>query len=65
MSYSAEDVSALRAAIATGATRVRVRDEETEFRSLSDMQALLAVMEAEASATTTTVRRTVASYQGP
>lgn len=51
MSWTQADIDTLRAAIATGARRVKFGAgpdaRETEFRSLSDMRATLAMIEAE------------------
>ncbi|WP_444452565.1 phage head-tail joining protein [Rhodobacter capsulatus] len=46
MSYTPEQVAALRAAIATGATRVRMNGEEVQYRSLGEMERILALAEA-------------------
>lgn len=47
MAFTIEQVSALEKAIAEGATRVRYGDKEVEYRSLSDMIALLNAMKQE------------------
>lgn len=44
MAYTQSDVDALEAAIKSGALRVRVADRETTFRSLNEMQSVLADM---------------------
>lgn len=49
MSYSQDDITALKSALAKGATRVKVGDEEVQFRSLSELRQLLRDMEAEVS----------------
>lgn len=46
MSYTAEQVAALRAAIATGALEVQNGNERVKYQSLNDMRRLLAEMEA-------------------
>lgn len=46
VSYTQEQVTALRAAIATGATRVRMNGEEVQYRSLAEMERTLALAEA-------------------
>lgn len=46
MSYTQDDITRLRAAIAKGASKVRMGDEEVTFRSLAEMRSLLAEMEA-------------------
>lgn len=55
MAYSQQDIDKLKAAIATGAKRVRFgagdNAHETEFRSLAEMKETLATMEAEVAAT--------------
>lgn len=51
MSYTQGQIDALRAAIATGATRVRMNGEEVEYRSLAEMKSILADMEASVAAT--------------
>ncbi len=49
MSYSPEQIAALRAAIATGAMKVRnANGEEVTYRSLAEMKETLARMEREA-----------------
>lgn len=45
--YTQTDIDNLRSAMATGAKRVRIKGEETEFRSLPEMKALLDDMMAE------------------
>lgn len=45
--YTQTDIDNLRSAIATGAKRVRIKGEETEFRSLSEMRSILQEMIAE------------------
>lgn len=47
MSYTQDDITRLRSAMAKGASQVRVGDEQVTFRSLSEMRSLLAEMEAE------------------
>jgi len=47
MAYSQAQVDDLRAAIARGATRVRMGDEEVQFASLAEMRRQLREMEAE------------------
>lgn len=50
MSFTAEQVAALRVAIATGALEVQNGAERVKYQSLSDMRRLLAQMEASLSA---------------
>jgi hypothetical protein len=54
MAYSQSDIDALKAAIATGATLVKfgagADSREVRYRSLEEMRAILADMEAELSA---------------
>lgn len=45
MSWTQADIDALKAAMAKGASKVRIGDEEVQFRSLSEMRAQLADME--------------------
>jgi uncharacterized protein YdbL (DUF1318 family) len=45
--YTQEQITALRAAIATGATVVEYGDKRVEYRSLAEMRSILAEMEAE------------------
>jgi hypothetical protein len=47
MSYSIADRDALKAAIARGATRLRMGNEEVQYRSLAEMERILAKIEAE------------------
>jgi hypothetical protein len=46
VSYTQDDVTRLRDAMAKGAAQVRVGEEQVTFRSLSEMRSLLAEMEA-------------------
>ena len=46
MSYTQGDIDKLRAAIAKGASEVRIGEEQVKFRSLAEMRSLLAEMEA-------------------
>ncbi|MBN8294955.1 hypothetical protein JI664_23490 [Rhodobacter sp. NTK016B] len=47
MSYTQTDITALKSAIAKGASQVRIGDEQVTFRSLAEMRSILAEMEAE------------------
>jgi hypothetical protein len=47
MSYTAEDRDQLKAAIAKGATKMRLGNEEVTFRSLKEMRETLALIETE------------------
>jgi hypothetical protein len=47
MSWTTEQRDALRAAIARGVTRLRMGNEEVQYRSLDEMRRILADMEAE------------------
>lgn len=49
MAYTEEDRAALKAAIAKGARRLRIGNEEVEYRSLDEMRAALRMIEAELS----------------
>ncbi|MEL6785704.1 MAG: hypothetical protein AAFO61_14920 [Pseudomonadota bacterium] len=49
MGYTQNDIDTLKQAIATGAKRVRFKEHETEFRSVSEMQRTLADMQREVS----------------
>lgn len=50
MSYSADQIAALRNAIATGALTVRNANGETvTYRSLAEMRQVLSIMQAEVS----------------
>lgn len=62
MAWTADDLAALRAALATGAKRVRFQSHETEFRSQDEMLALVDIIEQELSPATAPVRRTVARF---
>ena len=52
MSYTQTQIDALRTAIATGATKVRMNGEEVQYRSLAEMRSILADMEASVGAVT-------------
>ncbi len=45
MSYTQDDITKLRSAIAKGASQVRIGEEQVTFRSLAEMRSLLAEME--------------------
>lgn len=62
MAWSETDINALRAAIATGAKRVRFQTHETEFRSQAEMMELLERMVAENNPSSASPRRTVAQF---
>ncbi|MCW1934544.1 phage head-tail joining protein [Pararhodobacter zhoushanensis] len=47
MSWTQEDVDALKGAIGKGAASVKIGDEMVTFRTLSEMRQTLAMMEAE------------------
>ena len=47
MSYTPEQRDALKLAIARGVTKLRVGNEEVNYRSLAEMRGILADMEAE------------------
>jgi len=48
MAYTDKDIAALKAAIATGATKVRFADNrEVTYRTLAEMRSILAGMQAE------------------
>jgi hypothetical protein len=47
MAYTLEQVSALQDAIAQGVMKVKYSDKEVEYRSLAEMQQILADMRAE------------------
>ena len=49
MSYSQSDVDRLRAAIAKGASQLKIGEEQVTFRTLAEMRSLLAEMEASVS----------------
>jgi hypothetical protein len=40
MAWTSDDLAALESAMKKGATRVKYKDSEIEYRSLSDMQSL-------------------------
>lgn len=60
MAWTREDVDTLKAAIAAGrgARSIQIRDQVLTFNSISDMLALLAVMEAEVAASAGDTSRT-------
>lgn len=47
MQYTTEQYTALKAAIAQGALRVRYGDKEVEYRSVEQMEKILSSMEVE------------------
>lgn len=47
MSYTTEQRDALKAAIARGVTRLRMGNEEVQYRSLDEMRRILADMDAD------------------
>lgn len=51
MAYSQADIDTLKAAVARGATRLRLGDEEVQFASLSEMRRQISVMEQELAGT--------------
>lgn len=66
MAYTQDDIDALKAAIATGAMRVRFGSgpdsREVTYRSLDQMRSILAEMLAEVSPGSAPVARTVGVY---
>jgi hypothetical protein len=62
VAYTQADADKLRAAIATGAKRVRFQGHETEFHSLDEMRRLLADIEREVNPASAPARRTVATF---
>lgn len=61
--YTIEQYTALKSAIAEGALRVKYQDKEVEYRSLSDMLKIKQMMEAELFPDNTpSTRRTVGVY---
>jgi hypothetical protein len=46
MAYTQDDIDALKAAIASGAKKVKFSDRETEYRDLSEMRQILNDMQA-------------------
>lgn len=47
MAYTQEDIDALKSAVARGATRLKMGDEEVQFPSLAEMRRQIKIMEAE------------------
>ncbi|MDF1801718.1 phage head-tail joining protein [Thalassovita sp.] len=47
MAYTQAQVDALKAAVAKGATRLKMNGEEVQFGSLAEMRRQISVMEAE------------------
>lgn len=47
MAISQEDIDALQTALGTGAKKVKKGDEEVEYRSISEMRAILADMKSQ------------------
>lgn len=66
MAYSQADIDALKASIATGAFKVRYADgREVTYRSLTDMQRTLAVMQTDSATSPATFQsnRIAAGYR--
>jgi len=64
MAYTAEQLQALKEALANGVTSVRFGDREVTYRSVEEIQTIIATVETElAKATTGTVRQ-VRIYTG-
>lgn len=58
MAYTQSDIDDLKAAIASGALRVRYADgREIQYRSLAEMRETLGIMQAEATGTTSSSSR--------
>lgn len=62
MSSLANDITKLKQAIRSGATKVTYKDRSVEYRSLSEMRSVLADMEVEAGTRTSGRRRTNPTY---
>lgn len=62
MSWTQDDINALKRAIAKGATTVKVGDEQITFDSLSALQRRLAMMEHEVNATSAASRQTYPTF---
>lgn len=65
MAYTVQQIANLKAALATGATKVRFADgRETTFRSLKEMKEIIADAESEIAAGNGTppIRRSLARY---
>ena len=52
MSWTQADITALKTAMGKGASMVRIGDEQVQFRSVTEMRALLAQMEREVAGAT-------------
>ena len=64
MAYTQAQITALEKAIALGATRVRYGDRDVTYRSLDEMEKLLAKMKAQVNNTTRTRQIRVTSVKG-
>lgn len=62
MAYTQTQIDAMRVAIASGVLTVRHGETLTQYRSLAEMERILASMEAEVAGTTARPRRTVAAF---
>lgn len=51
MAWTQTDIDTLKAAMARGVKRARINGEEVEYASISEMQTVLAMMEAEVGST--------------
>lgn len=57
MAYTQSDIDALKASIKSGQQRVRFADREVTYRSIEEMQRILAVMEAEVAGAAGRIRK--------
>lgn len=62
MAYTQTQIDALKAAMASGVLTVRHGETTNTFRSLSEMEKQLSIMEADVAGANTRPRRTVAAY---
>lgn len=62
LTYTIEDYTNLKKAIAQGASRVKYGDKEVEYKSLEEMERILALMAKELGITKNRNRRKVAYF---
>ena len=65
MAYSDNDLAGIEQAIATGAKRVRIQGQETEFRSLAEMERTRDLIAQSLNPSLQPARRIVAVYVRP
>jgi hypothetical protein len=63
--YTAEQLQALKDALANGMTRVKFADRDVQFRSIQELKEAISVVSSEVAATSgTKIRRQIRVYTG-